>query len=158
MLRGKPFHHFRGKLLYHFLHRRGVNKIFVLFPQVVDISRLFGHKKDLAEKSARSLLIFGFALLFISGFASNHSIKPCEDIIPQSSRENQDVQCNFGCFCTDENIILYELHLNPIVFVSRRTHRSVNLKAALPCPKYKFTHNDSRASLASCQGRSFYYI
>ena len=74
MLRGKPFHHFRGTLHYHFLRRRGVNKIFVLFPQSLVLQGFSGTKKDLAEKSARSLLIFGFALLFISGFALNHSI------------------------------------------------------------------------------------
>ena len=74
MLRGKPFHHFKGKLLYHFLRGRGVNKIFVLFLNRWCCKAFRAQKKTSQKKSARSLLIFGFALVFISGFASNHSI------------------------------------------------------------------------------------
>ena len=65
MLRGKPFHHFRGKLHYHFLRGKGVNKIFVLFPQVVDIARLFGHKKRPRRKNLQGLFLYSVLPFFL---------------------------------------------------------------------------------------------
>lgn len=65
MLRGKPFHHFRGKLLYHFLRGRGVNKIFVLFPQSLVLQGFSGTKKDLAEKNLQGLFLYSVLPFFL---------------------------------------------------------------------------------------------
>jgi len=74
MLRGNPDYHFRGNQHHHFTLPHNVNKTLILLSKTAVLQGFLGKKRPFGISPTRSILIFGFAFGFISGFAQNHSI------------------------------------------------------------------------------------